>query len=88
MNACITLLIHAKQVHRISDVFQFLYHYEVREIPLPHRQKVQLRWPWVDDSIVDERDLQIMYYLGSTMTLSDENTDFLQVRASPARRIP
>ena len=88
MNACIILLIHAKQVQRISDVFQSFYHYEVREIPLPHRQKVQLMWPWVDDSIVDDRDLQIMYYLGSTMTLSNQGTDFLNFAASPTRRIP
>ena len=88
MNDCVILLIHAKQVQRISDVFQCLYHYEVREIPLPHRQKVQLGWPWVDDSIVDERDLQIMYYLGSTMTLPIHGADFLDFAASPAKRIP
>lgn len=88
MNACIILLIHAKQVQSISEIFQSLYHYEVREIPLPHRQQVQLAWPWVDDSIVDERDLQIMCYLGSTMTNPNHGTDFLKIEASPARRIP
>ena len=88
MNACVIWLIHAKQVQRISDVFRSLYHYEVREIPLPHRQKVKLAWPWEDDSLVDERDLQIMYYLGSTMTNPSQGNEFLNIEASPTRRLP
>lgn len=82
------LLIHAKQVQRISDVFRSSYHYDVRDIPLPHRQQVKLMWPWMDGSVVDERDLQIMYYLGSTMAKPDDGTDFLDIQASPARRLP
>ena len=88
MNICVVLLIHAKQVQRISDVFRSLYHYEVREIPLPHRQRVKYMWPWVDDSIVDDRDLQIMYYLGSTMTNPDQGSESLSIAASPGRRLP
>ncbi|KAI4250837.1 MAG: hypothetical protein LQ352_005227 [Teloschistes flavicans] len=75
-------------VRRIADVFRSSYHYEVREIPLPHRQREKLAWPWVDDSIVDERDLQIMYYLGSTMANPTQNIADLRLAASPARRVP
>ena len=82
------LLIHPKKVQRISDVFRSLYHYEVREISLPHRQKVKLAWPWVDESIVDERDLQIMYYLGSTMTIPSQGNELFNIEASPARQLP
>lgn len=89
---CLVLffLIHTKQVQRISEVFRSLYHYEVREIPMPHRQRVKLAWPFPDDSIVDERDLQIMYYLGSTLTTKpgQHTESFLQIVASPARRLP
>ena len=88
MNACITLLIRAKQVQRISNVFRSLYHYEVQEISLPHRQRVRLAWPWVDNSIVDDRDLQIVYYLGSTMALSSQSTKVLNIAASPAKQLP
>ncbi|KAF7511420.1 hypothetical protein GJ744_004609 [Endocarpon pusillum] len=48
-------------VERISDVFRSPYRYEVQEIPLPHRQKVRFRWPWMDESLIDDRDLQIIY---------------------------
>lgn len=88
MNAFSILLICVKQVQRISDVFRTLYHYEVREITLPHKQKVKLRWPWIDQAIVDDRDLQIMYYLGSTMKHPDRGGDFLNIAASPARTLP
>ncbi|MCJ1436743.1 hypothetical protein MMC27_006125, partial [Xylographa pallens] len=74
-------------VQRISDVFNSLYHYEVREVSLPHRQKVKLAWPWADSSIVDERDLQIIYYLGSTIKLN-EGAEFQNIAAFPARQLP
>ncbi|KAL9582028.1 MAG: hypothetical protein Q9212_003544 [Teloschistes hypoglaucus] len=86
---CAVSLIHAKQVQRISVLFRSFYHYEVREIPLPHRQREKLAWPFPDDSIVDERDLQIMYYLGSTIaTEPDTHTGILNIAASPVRRLP
>ncbi|KAI1613711.1 hypothetical protein EDD36DRAFT_205555 [Exophiala viscosa] len=72
-------------VKRISDVFRSLYRYEVREIRLPHRQKEKLRWPWLKDSLVDDRDLQIMYYLGSTMKHNDGLVDGLSIAASPVK---
>jgi hypothetical protein len=87
VNACGVPLIYAKQVQRISDVFRSLYRYEVQEIRLPHRHKVGLRWPWLDDSIIDDRDLQIMYYLGSTMAGPDQGNSFLKIAASPARQL-
>jgi hypothetical protein len=89
VNGCGILLIHAKQVQRISNVFRTLYHYEVREISLPHKHKVKLSWPWIDEAIVDDRDLQIMYYLGSTMKYAYPcGGDFLKIAASPARALP
>ena len=86
--ACAMLLIHLKQVKQISDVFRFLYRYEVREIPLPHRQKVDLWWPWEDPSLVDERDLQIMYYLGNTVSNPSRGDGQLGVTATPVKQAP
>jgi hypothetical protein len=88
MKACGVTLIHRKQVQRISDVFRSLYHYEVQEIPLLHQQRVKLAWPWIDESLVDEKDLQIMYYLGSTMASHSQSAEFFNYIACPARRSP
>ena len=81
-------LIHRKQVQKISDVFRSLYHYEVQAVPLPHRKRENAAWPWVDDSIVDEKDLQIMYYLGSTMASHLRSANFPNFIACPARQLP
>jgi hypothetical protein len=88
VNACGVLLTHAKQVQRISDVFRSLYRYEVREIRLPHRHKVKLGWPYPKDSVIDDGDLRIIYYLGSTMPNPDAGDGFLKIAASPARKTP
>jgi hypothetical protein len=84
---------HSKQVQKISKVFHSLYHYEVREFRLPYQpqHKVHISWPWPEHTFVDERDLQILYYLGSTKELERDprdDTGFMNFQACPFQQLP
>jgi len=69
---------------KVSYMFQQLYQYKVREILLPARSlpRDRLDWPWQESYCVDEKDLRIIYSLGSTARESSAQ-GFMDIRATP-----
>jgi len=83
-------------IWKISNVFRKLYHYEVRQTMLileeqPRTLEEQPRrnphWPWPDDFDIDEKDLQIIYYLGNTRRVKDPN-GWPDIQAVPFQECP
>jgi hypothetical protein len=75
----------------VSDTLRNLYHYVVREVVLTLEalQNEGLEWPWPDTSLLNEKDLQIMYYLGSTKREQGGSASgFMDIRAVPFVHLP
>jgi len=74
---------------KVSYVFEQLYQYKVREILLPAGSlpRDRLDWPWPDFYCVDEKDVRITYYLGSTARESSAQ-GFMDIRAIPFAELP
>lgn len=61
------------QAQRLSDVLRELYFYEVRRICLtPEYSPIDRYFPWEDEDSINDRDLQILYYIGTTHRDPDE----------------
>jgi len=61
----------------------------VREtlLTLEEQHRDDHRWPWPDESDIEETDLQIIYYLGSTRRVSDPR-GFMDIQAFPFQTLP
>jgi hypothetical protein len=56
-------------------------------LTLEEHHRGEPHWPWPDDSDIDEKDLQIMYYLGSTRRVNDPR-GFMDIQAFPIQECP
>jgi hypothetical protein len=56
-------------------------------VTLEEQHRHDPHWPWPDSSDIEERDLQIMYYLGSTKRVSDPR-GFMDIQAFPFQEFP
>ena len=86
MSSRVVSFVHVEQVQRIFTVSRSSCRYEVREVPLLYRKKGKLSWPFTDESVVDDRDLQIMYHLGSTTSNSNRNA--IDIMATSVKDLP
>jgi hypothetical protein len=79
-----------KIVADVSETFRSWYKYNVREIglPLDTPQMKSLEWVWLESSQIDEKDLQILYYIGGTeKDPFSGRKDVMDIRACPDKQI-